>query len=139
MKPFKAPSVSLSAPDDWTDGSTYMIYGPETAGGHPSMVVTIMYSGPKDGTRAHVDRQLPELRKLPEFRQERLEALPDLEGVFLQFAWKQPAGPPLRVRQWYLVIEKVLYTLTATAPAAVFEEKQAVFDEMVKGFAAKRW
>jgi hypothetical protein len=139
MKPFHTPSIEMQAPDDWNDASTYTIYGPSVADGRPTMVVTMTRSVPVGGARTHVDQQLPELEKLPEFQRERLDVIQGKEQVFLQFAWKQPGGPHLRVRQWYLIINKVLYTLTATAPAAVFAEKEALFDQMVRSFKPKNW
>lgn len=117
MKPFNAPSVSLQAPDDWVDASTYVLIGPKVGDGRFTLVVSIARRVPDPDVSAHVSRQLPDIAKLPMFKllAQNHTMMHGFETVILDYTWKQPAGPMLRQRQWYLYVKGDIYTLTATA------------------------
>jgi hypothetical protein len=141
MKPFDAPGILVNAPDDWFDASTYILAGPQIADGRASLVVTLARKVPDPGLGPYVDRQLPDIKKLQEFSQKGREAMrvANLEAILLEFTWKQPAGPLLRQRQWYVWSSGNVYTLTATAPDAAFAGLIPTFAKMVQTFKPKAW
>jgi hypothetical protein len=141
MKPFIGPSVSMKAPDDWFDASTYIAIGPKIADGRPSFVVNIVRKAQEPDPTQHVTHQLPEFEKLPEFKLgNRTRAkVAGFETAILDYSWKQHSGPLLHQRQWYVYVKGDIYTLTATAPAEVFNTFAAKFDEMVQSFKPLHW
>ena len=141
MKPFIAPGMQMEAPDGWFDASTYLMAGPPIKDGRASMVVTLARGVPDPGVTAYVDRQLPDLKKLQEFALQKRESarVAGMDAVILEFTWKQPAGPKLRQRQWYLWSGGSVHTLTATAPDEAFPPLAPVFAQMVLTFKPKSW
>ncbi len=88
-----------------------------------------------------MSRQLPDIAKLPMFKllAQNHTMMHGFETVILDYTWKQPAGPMLRQRQWYLYVKGDIYTLTATAPIEAFDSFAARFEEMVRSFKPLTW
>lgn len=141
MKPFEAAGMSIMAPDDWMDASTYILVGPAVADGRVTLVAALSRKVPDPDLKAHIDRMLKELGKLPQFalKKREVSSLGTTPADRIEFVWKQPGGPLVRQRQWYMWKGGSVWALTGTAPDAVFERFAPEFDAMTQTFAPKDW
>jgi hypothetical protein len=138
MKPFE-PGMSIMVPEDWQDASTYVLLGPAIADGRVTLVATLSRKVPDPDLRAHIDRMLKELGKLPQYALKGREAgaLGGTPADVVTFVWKQPGGPLVRQRQWYQWKGGSVWTVTGTAPDTVFDRFAPQFAEMVQTFVPK--
>jgi hypothetical protein len=140
-KIFEAPSAVVSVPPDWSDHSQYILLGPPAAF---RQSVVIAFSPATDPTPdAFADKQLPDMRKLPDFvlngrTRVRLPRVAE-PAVRLDFAWKQPTTPRLRQLQFFVLHAGTMYTVTATATEAAFPAAQPELERVVASFGPKLW
>jgi hypothetical protein len=141
MKPFVAPSFTLEAPAEWTDNTTYVLLGPQMGELRISLVLSIARSVAEPRLAEFVDHQYLEIKKLPGFVAQNRESakIKTFDTIILEFKWKQPAGPLLRQRQWYIWVDGSVYTFTGTATDVEFSKAAPVFAASVHTFTPKKW
>ena len=140
-KSFDAPSFAVQVPDEWIDLSSYIIGGPVIEGFRTSIVVARNIFVKEATFDAYVDRQLEDLRKLPEFvmNDRRAAKLGDLPAIWLNYEWAQSREKLIHQRQCYVRVRKHVYTMTASAPAGHFEKVAGVYAEVIGTFRPKLW
>jgi hypothetical protein len=143
MKPksFIAPSAHLTAPEEWTDNSHYILLGPP-ADFRSSVVITFT-AATDPSPDACADRQLADLQQLPDYKlygRSRVK-LPGVQtpAARLDYAWKQPTTPRLRQLQHYVLHAGTMYTITATATEAGFAAAQRELEQIVMSFEPRQW
>ena len=131
---------SLEPPAEWTDNTTH-VPGPQMGELRISLVLSIARSVAEPRLAEFVDHQYLEIKKLPGFVAQGRESakIKTFDTIILEFKWKQPAGPLLRQRQWYIWVEGSVYTFTGTATDAEFSKAAPVFVASVHTFNPKKW
>lgn len=143
MKQFIAPSASLATPDNWSDFSTYILAAPRTGGFTPTVVITQTPGIIDTNLNLQIERQLPELRKLPGFRlvsQTPVETRQIGDVAILEFSRSDPErNLQLFQHQMYVMTPETLYTLTATVKLEDYAARLPELVEVVRSFRPDQW
>ena len=143
MKQFIAPSASLTAPDNWSDFSTYILAARRIGGFTPTVVITQTPGIVDTDLNRQIERQLPELQKLPNFRLVRRTEVQTLQigdVAILEFSRSDPErNLHLFQYQMYVITSETLYTLTATVRAEDYAARMPELVAVVQSFRPARW
>lgn len=143
MKQFVAPSASLTTPDNWSDFSTYVIAARRIGGFTPTVVITQTPGIVDTDLNRQIERQLPELRKLKDFRLVRrteVQTLPIGDVAILELSRTDPDRNLFLFQyQMYVMTSDTLYTLTATVRAEDYATRMPELIAVVQSFRPAQW
>lgn len=143
MKIFDAPSAYLETPDDWSEGSTYILAMPKTGGFTPTVIVNIMRQVILPDLQSHIDQQVYEMQKLSGFqlvqRQPVIRGPKEQTGSISFLQDNNKRGPELYQKQIYHMVGQTIWCLTATAPSSTQMLIMPSLERVMATFRPKDW
>jgi hypothetical protein len=136
MRIYTIDEASFNIPDEWSDKSVNVFSPSGDLPGDFSFVITRGRLGSDQSLASYVEDQLKELSTtLPQFRLIRKyeSAVDNLSAFNTEFTWKAEEKPMVQ-RQTYVMFERAVLVLTATAIEKFSREYRLVIDNVISSF-----